>query len=324
MADYNFDLEGVSAETDSSRETTRDLSNTENDSERTLSDNKSEESLESNGEDRNSFQPSNTIRIGAGDAPVIILFGSPGTGKSMTIVRLARYLRKIQGLTVSAHRTFKSGDNYLKLCTQFENHLNTKTALLGTKDDEFLMVNIFENGRLIAHILEAPGEHFFKPLSSQDMHISGHLNMRPYLTKIIDQIPNRRIWAFLLQAQWPVDGKNYDAFVDTIRTCKDRYIQPGDRTILLYNQVDVLPHLFKNGRVLSNMAELAMIGEYSGIDMIFKNTNPISSLWKKYTYSFVPFSTGTYAMEKGDKVYTESKDYFPAMLWATLKDCIRG
>lgn len=148
--------------------------------------------------------------------------------------------------------------------------------------------------------------------------------MRPYLTKIIDQIPNRRIWAFLLQAQWGFDGKNYDAFVDTIRTCKDRFIQPTDRTILLYNQVDVLNHLFKNARIMPKQAELAMRGEYSGIDGIFKNTNPITSLWKDFTYFFVPFSTGTYSMEKGEKVYTESKDYFPEMLWETLKKCIKG
>lgn len=278
MTDYNFDLEGSSIEVNSDSKDHENVSLIENNNETTTSNVNSEEALAPNNEGSNTYQPSNTIRIGDSQAPVIILFGSPASGKSMTLVRLARYLRKVKGLTVATDRTFKSGQSYIDLCDQFEQHLNTKTALPSTKDDEFLMVKIYENGRLIAHILEAPGEHFFKPLSPKEMHISGQINMRPYLIKIIDQIPNRRIWAFLLQAQWPVDGKNYDAFVDTIRTCKDRFIQPADRTILLYNQVDVLSHLFKNAKVLSNQAEIAMKGEYSGVDVIFKNTNPITTV----------------------------------------------
>lgn len=320
MADYNFDLEGTSSNLNSNKGSNEEMTSSDNIGNTV----ETEDTSEATDVDNNDYQPSNTIRIGDRQAPVIILFGTPASGKSMTLVRLARYLRKVKGLTVAADRTFKSGDSYVELCNQFEKHLNTRTALPSTKDDEFLMVKIFENGRLVAHILEAPGEHFFKPLSQKEMHISGQINMRPYLTKIIDQIPNRRIWAFLLQAQWGFDGKNYDAFVDTIRTCKDRFIQPKDRTILLYNQVDVLNHLFKNARIMPRQAELAMRGEYSGIDVIFRNTNPITSLWKDFTYSFVPFSTGTYSMEKGVKVYTESKDYFPEMLWNTLKKCIKG
>lgn len=320
MADYNFDLGGTNSDHNSDQRVHEGSTSTDN------ANNISEEgnALDVNDAKNNAYEPSNTIRIGDMQAPVIILFGAPASGKSMTLVRLARYLRNIKRLTVAADRTFKSGNKYSDLCDLFENHLNTTTALPATLDDEFLMVNIYENGRLIAHILEAPGEHFFKPLSSKDNYIPGKINMRPYLTKIIDHIPNRKIWAFLLQAQWGFGGNNYDAFVDTIRTCKDRFIRPIDRTILLYNQVDVLNHLFKNARIMPKQAELAMRSEYSGIERIFKNTNPITSLWKDYTYSFVPFSTGTYSMEKGEKVYTESKSYFPEMLWETLNKCIKG
>lgn len=323
MADYNFDLEGASENSASGNNQQSEISVGNGDGNTATASVSQDGNGGLTSNNINTYQPSNTIRIGDSTAPVIILFGSPASGKSMTLVRLARYLRK-KGLTVKADRTFKSGDAYIDLCNQFENHLNTRTALPSTKDDEFLMVKIYENGRLITHILEAPGEHFFKPLSPNEIHVSGQLNMRPYLTKIIDQIPNRRIWAFLLQAQWPVDGKNYDAFVDTVRTCKDRFIQSADRTVLLYNQVDVLSHLFKNAKVMPKPAEQAMKSEYTGIDVIFKNTNPITSLWKDYTYFFVPFSTGTYTMEKGEKVYTESNDYFPMTLWETLKKCIKG
>lgn len=316
MADYNFDLGEISSN-NSSLEEHKDVVATGvvNDTTEEVNE------LDTNS---NVPQPSNTIRIGDTQAPVIILFGAPGSGKSMTLVRLARYLRKVKGLTVKADCSFKSGDFYVNLCNQFDNSLNANTAVPPTKDDEFLMVKIYENGRLVAHILEAPGEHFFKPLSPNEKRIPGQINMRPYLTKIINQIPNRRIWAFLLKAQWGFDGNNYDAFVDTIRTCKNMFIQPTDRTILLYNQVDKLNHLYQSARIMPKRAESEMKGEYSGIEGVFRNTNPITSLWKNYTYSFVPFSTGTYEVENGEKVYTESPNYFPEMLWETLKKCIKG
>ena len=44
------------------------------------------------------------IKIGDKRAPIIMLFGPPTSGKSMTLVRLARYLRK-QGYTVKADPT---------------------------------------------------------------------------------------------------------------------------------------------------------------------------------------------------------------------------
>lgn len=319
--DYNFDLGGASNGINSNQEIHGGTSSIENIN--NINDS-NEDIVGSNIGNSNTYQPSNTIRIGDKHAPVIILFGSPASGKSMTLVRLARYLRNIKGLTIKADRNFKSGDKYSDLCDQFENHLNTQTALPANKDDEFLMVKIFQNSRLIAHILEAPGEHFFKPLADNEPYIPGKIIMRSYLSKIINQIPNRRIWAFLLQAQWPVSLKNYDAFVDTIKTCKDLFIQPTDRTILLYNKVDVLTHLFQNSKIMPKQAELAMKAEYAGIDVIFKNTNPITSLWKEYTYFFVPFSTGTYPIEQGKKLYSQSKDDFPKMLWETLEKCIKG
>ena len=55
------------------------------------------------------------IKIGDKRAPIIMLFGPPTSGKSMTLVRLARYLRK-QGYTVKADPTFKSDNAYKARC----------------------------------------------------------------------------------------------------------------------------------------------------------------------------------------------------------------
>lgn len=79
------------------------------------------------------------IKIGDKKAPIVMLFGPPTSGKSMTLVRLARYLRK-QGYTVKADPTFKSDDTYKERCAKFHKNLNTTEALLGNALNEFLMV----------------------------------------------------------------------------------------------------------------------------------------------------------------------------------------
>ena len=58
------------------------------------------------------------INIGDKKAPIVMLFGPPTSGKSMTLVRLARYLRKL-GYIVKADTTFKSGDAYRGRCDRF-------------------------------------------------------------------------------------------------------------------------------------------------------------------------------------------------------------
>ena len=68
-----------------------------------------------------------------------------------------------------------------------------------------------------------------------------------------------------------------------------------------------------------------MKDEYEGLAAIFKNENPITSLWRKFNYSFVPFSTGTYTKELGGTTkYTQSKDSYPRNLWQEIMKSVKG
>ena len=57
------------------------------------------------------------VTIADGKAPLVILFGPPACGKTMTLVRLARYLNK-QGYKISPIKTFRPSDdqNYVEIC----------------------------------------------------------------------------------------------------------------------------------------------------------------------------------------------------------------
>ena len=252
------------------------------------------------------------IKIGDKRAPIIMLFGPPTSGKSMTLVRLARYLRK-QGYTVKADPTFKSDNAYKARCDQFHKNLNTTEALQGNALNEFLMVKVINHGTTVCQILEAPGEHYFNPKKPDEVSAR---NFRPYLTEIIRNLPNRKIWVFITEAEWNVHASVKDSYVARIRGCKHQLLKPTDRVVMLYNKVDQKEELFEDGHLHVSSAENAMKDEYEGLAAVFKNTNPVTSLWRRFNYRFVPFCTGYYTKQVGGKYkYNESEEHYPRLLW---------
>lgn len=261
------------------------------------------------------------IKIGDKRAPIIMLFGPPTSGKSMTLVRLARYLRK-QGYTVKADPTFKSDNAYKARCDQFHKNLNTTEALQGNALNEFLMVKVINHGTTVCQILEAPGEHYFNPKKPDEVSAR---NFRPYLTEIIRNLPNRKIWVFITESEWNVHASVKDSYVARIRGCKHQLLKPTDRVVMLYNKVDQKEELFEDGHLHVSSAENAMKDEYEGLAAVFKNTNPVTSLWRRFNYRFVPFCTGYYTKQVGGKYkYNESEEHYPRLLWAGLMECIKG
>lgn len=261
------------------------------------------------------------IKIGDRQAPIVMLFGPPTSGKSMTLVRLARYLRK-QGYTVKADPTFKSDDAYKARCEQFHKNLNTTEALQGNALNEFLMVKVINHGITVCQILEAPGEHYFNPNKPDEVSAR---NFRPYMTEIIRNLANRKIWVFITEAEWNVHASVKDSYVSRIRSCKNHLLKRTDRVVILYNKVDQKEELFEDGQLHVSSAEKAMKDEYEGLSAIFKNPNPITSLWRAFNYRFVPFCTGYYNKQVGgNQKYTESEERYPRILWSELMKCFKG
>lgn len=257
------------------------------------------------------------IAIADKKAPIIMLFGPRSSGKSMTLVRLSRYLRDNQ-YTIVVDEAFKSDAKYKEKCKKFLNDLNTTKALSGNAYTDFLLIKVVQHGRTICQFLEAPGEHYFDPENVDAA------NFPPYMTEIIRNLHNRKIWAFITEAKWNVNHRTKVAYVDRIRNCKNVLMQPADRSIVLYNKIDQKTELFEDGKIHLGPAESAMREEYEGLANVFRNTNPITSLWRPYNYKFVPFCTGYYFKDKGELKYKKSEDLYPKLLWNALLKCIRG
>lgn len=73
----------------------------------------------------------NSIRVTVSDpnAPLVILFGPPACGKTMTLVRMTRFLQS-EGYTVAPIRHFRptSDTNYAKICENFDETINSDDA----------------------------------------------------------------------------------------------------------------------------------------------------------------------------------------------------
>lgn len=265
----------------------------------------------------NSLPPTdtNSIHVTVNDpsAPIVMLFGGQTSGKTMTLVRLARFLRKANySFAVDDTFTDKEVWEYVKNARNFNSMLQTNVALKGTDHNDFLFIQMLdEDKNLICQILEAAGEDYF-PLKD-----SNRVNKPfPGYMQGIFTAANKKIWIFILDPKMSTDKDDRLAYVDRIRWIKRNQSKKGDKYILLFNKIDDV-------RVVDD-AMVTCGKMYPGIFDIFKNP----SIWPwadPYLCKFVPFSTGTYYEPDADNViaYHPSNDEYPAALWEAIVDCIK-
>ena len=171
------------------------------------------------------------ITISDKSSPIVLLFGPRSSGKSMTLVRLSRYLRD-EGFIIKTDKNFKSDSKYKEKCDAFMANLDTKSALPGTPYKDFLLVKVIKGTRTICQFLEAPGEHYFDPKNI------GAKDFPPYMTKIIRNLRNRKIWVFITEADWNVNNNVKKSYIRRIANCKAQLVRDTDRFIILHNKVD--------------------------------------------------------------------------------------
>lgn len=286
--------------------------------------NKEEQNIK--GLTKDEYNDPNQIRVTIADgrAPLIILFGPPACGKTMTLVRLARYLNK-QGYKISPIKTFRPNDdqNYIEICKpeNFNRIINSPDAANSTANISFMLVEIIKDGKRLCQILESPGEYLFNPNKPNEPFPS-------YVNTIIHS-NNRKLWAIMVEPDWRdiEDRINYVSRINELSTMMD----VKDKTLFIFNKIDKTNFTRKKGHINIPQARFEISNLYPGIFEMFKNQNPITRLWKDYLCGFVPFQTGTYTTtskqdSKGNTIwnYQEGADYYPQMLWNEIKKSITG
>jgi len=259
----------------------------------------------------------NSISVTVSDpiAPVIVLFGPPACGKTMTLVRLTRHLQS-EGYTVQPIRTFRPTDdtNYADICTNFDAMINNNNAAESTSRISFMLVAILKNGKTICQILEAPGEFYFNPKMP-------NAQFPNYVSAIIGS-NNRKIWTIMVEPDWLdlTDRKNY---VSKIKYLKQNMGQK-DKVVFVFNKIDKGHFVRKIGDVNVQVAITAVQNLYPNIFTPFLNENPVTKLFKKYNCEFIPFQTGFYAQAINGITYQEGPSVYCKKLWNTLMKNIYG
>lgn len=256
------------------------------------------------------------VNIKDANAPLIVLFGPPGCGKTMTLVRLTRYLNT-QGFLVAPIRDFRPAydTNYTAICDGFDNLVSSDDAAEGTNKINFMLVEVMKNGKRICQLLEAPGEHYFDP-----EHPSSPFPN--YVNQIINR-NNRKIWALMVEPNWK-EASDRKKYVQKITRLKSR-LRPRDKAIVVFNKIDMTNFVMSPGHITTRSAIKEIRDLYPGLIELFKNLNPITSIFKPYNVNFAPFQTGDYSKTaKGKQSFQEGPDEYPRLLWSMIKKLITG
>lgn len=253
--------------------------------------------------------------------PIVVFVGPPSSGKSMILVRLAKFLRS-QGYTVKTDPTFLNTIQYQKDCKEFERCLTTTTALQGTV--KFLLVNIYKDGEEVAKLLEAPGEDFYTTDPAKTR--AGKNDMiEPYLQAIMAS-RNIKSYVMLLDldsdTSFRRDGSHRESYEQRILNhFYDNINKNRDRVVLLYNKIDETPFGDINGCSNPSGARKDARMYYPAWFSSMRITK-----WGMFTvdnFTFKTFCTGMFAVQTDDfgnkyKTYTIADDKYPRELWKEI------
>lgn len=264
------------------------------------------------------LQDVNKIRVTINDssAPIVVLFGPASCGKTMTMVRLARYLQG-QGYILQPDRNFRPSydKNYEQLCDQFAEIVNSDDAANRTDNISFMLVKVIKDGKTICQILEGPGELYFDPQKACQ-------EWPTYVHSLLNNTSLRKVFVPFVEPNFMEESvrRNYVSTLNQLKQSTDR-----QRYVFLYNKIDKTPFVIAPGKVHINHAMHQVTCDYPDIFANFKNQNPITSIWRPYNFDFVPFQTGVYTKPaSGSLVYIQGSDRYPELLWASLLKNIRG
>lgn len=260
----------------------------------------------------------NKIRVTISDssAPVVVLFGPASCGKTMTLIRLSRYLQA-QGYVLQPDRNFRPSydTNYKKLCDDFSDIINSSDAADRTSNISFMLVKVIKDGKTICQILEGPGELYFDPEhATQDWPT--------YVHELLNNTALRKIFVPFVEPNYSNENirRNYVSTLNQLKATTG-----NQKYIFLHNKIDMTPFVIEPGKVHTAHAMHQVSCDYPNIFARFKNNNPITSLWRPYNFEYVPFQTGTYTKPaSGNLVYIQGSDRYPMIFWGKLQNYIRG
>ena len=254
--------------------------------------------------------------------PIVVFAGPAASGKSMILVRLAKYLHS-NGYTVKTDPTFLNTSDYQEHCQKFNDALATTTALDGTV--KFLLVNVYKDGREIAKLLEAPGEDFYT-IDAEKIKIGANNSVEPYLAAIMTS-NNPKSYVVLLDLDSEVSFRNNGYHRESYERRFLNNFYPAinkkrDRIILLYNKIDKT--MFGNINGCDDISGARADAElyYKGLFSTMK-VKKFGGFITVDNFTFKTFCTGMFAKQRDSfgktyQTYNIASDVYPQELWKEI------
>ncbi|TFH94330.1 DEAD/DEAH box helicase family protein [Porphyromonas levii] len=261
----------------------------------------------------------NKIKVTIADkkTPIVILFGPPSAGKTMMLVRMTKWLYK-NGYKVEPQRHFRNAEDaaYQSLCDNFNSLVSSPNAAEATNVISFMLLKVSDaQGNPLCQILEAPGEHYFDEDYPEN-------DFPRYINEIVNG-SNSKIWLILTEPNWR-NQNNRDAYVNRVRSLTTRS-RSKDKFIIVLNKVDNTPFAYGVAKVNNKAARGMIESEYEALFTIFKNTHPITSLWRSSYADFISFQSGSFPKDNdGNVTYQIGPDEYVSRLWKLILKKLRG
>lgn len=282
----------------------------------------SDTQIENNGMSSEELDDANKISVTVADykTPLVVLFGPPSCGKTMTLIRLTRYLNS-RGYTVQPVTSFRPSydHNYSEMCENFDSMVSSEDAAKSTNRIHFMLVQVLYHGKPLCQILEGPGEYYFSsenPTAAFPKYVNAIINSN-----------NRKIWAIMIEPdntnkRMSVEARKH--YVSKIHKLKSR-LNLRDKIMFIFNKIDETPFVNSPGNIKYSLALQHAEFMYPNIFVPFKNANPITKWFHPYNFDFVAFQTGDFSQATdGSWTFEEGHDVYPRILWQFIQKRIKG
>ncbi|MDY6381940.1 MAG: hypothetical protein SPK94_06790 [Bacteroidales bacterium] len=254
------------------------------------------------------------------EAPLVIFYGPKNCGKTMTLVRLAKYLGSDH---LSPESDFRKDGSYKRACANFNEVLRSNDAAASTAVFDFILVNMYKNkNKKVARILEAPGEHFFQEINPTAGYYS-------YFTDVIASKKYKRIWCFFVPLSWEDRDtrKSYASKINKLlESQKNPMIKKNDKVLFICSKSDGLDVKVdnKNNLVDPIFDRLKTDNDFKEevkkrYPDIFNNFSDAFWTGSKKPFKFITFSAGSFTKVGGGIRYDVGDNSEPEKLLKTIE-----
>lgn len=255
----------------------------------------------------------------ANNTPIVILFGPRSCGKTMTFVRLTRWLDKVPGYRVEPDRNFMPYSDFIfkATCEHFYEIVNSYKAAPSTPLFCPTLFNVSKGyGEPICQILDLNGALCFDETSPSSPF--------PYFMECVMNIRNKKIWIFFVEVdrekvEYLTLGEYRRFYADKISKMSSR-IAPSDKVIFVCPKVDKsLYYQYEEGQPYQFFKTVKK--QYPGIFSQYESHNLI---FRSYNFDFLVFSAGDkfFHAEDGSTYYLQGPDSYPENLWKSIMKAV--